>query len=50
MLDHPDYLDVRIIPQRAKDRAIKEMEEYKPPHEVKNVWYEHGIEQALLPD
>ena len=48
MLDHPDYLDVRIIPQPAKDRAIKEMEEYKPPHEVKNVWYEHGIEQALL--
>lgn len=48
MLDHPDYLDVRIIPQPAKDKVIKALEEYKPAHKVKNVWYEHGIEQALL--
>jgi hypothetical protein len=47
MLDSPSYLDVRIIQPEVRKKTIEKLKAYKPGHNVPNIWYQHGIEQAI---
>jgi len=47
MLDSPSYLDVRIIQPEVRKKTIEKLKAYKPSHNVPNIWYQHGIEQAI---
>ena len=47
MLDSPSYLDVRIIQPEVRKKTIEKLKAYKPSHNIPNVWYQHGIEQAI---
>ena len=47
MLDSPSYLDVRIIQPEVRQRTIEKLKAYEPSHQVPNVWWQHGVEQAI---
>lgn len=47
MLDSPGYLDVRIIQPEVREKTIEKLKAYKPSHNVPNLWYQHGVEQAI---
>jgi len=47
MLDNPSYLDVRIIQPEIREKCIDALKSYEPSHSVPNIWYQHGIQQAI---
>ena len=47
MLDSPGYLDVRIIQPEVREKTIEKLKAYAPSHNVPNIWYQHGVEQAI---
>ncbi len=47
MLDSPSYLDVRIVQPEIRAKAIAALKSYEPSHNVPNIWYQHGLEQAI---
>ncbi len=47
MLDSPRYLDVRIIQPEVREKTIEKLKAYTPSHNVPNLWYQHGLEQAI---
>ncbi len=45
ILDHPTYLNVRIIPLEVRKEYAHYLRQYKPPLKIKQLWYRAGIEQ-----
>ena len=46
ILDHPAYLNTRIIPLEVRKEYAYYLRQYKPPVRIKNIWYQHGIDQV----
>lgn len=47
MLDSPSYLDVRIIQPEVREKTIEKLKAYEPSISVPNIWWQHGVEQAI---
>ncbi len=48
ILDYPKYLNINMLPQVARREYTTWLKkEYRPPMQIKNLWYQHGIDQIV---